>query len=84
MILNFLFMLNYTTEDLLLYLYRETSDKESASIREALENDWDLKEKYDVLKNSMLALDRMIESPRAESIKAILNYAGVSSPVEHP
>ena len=77
-------MLNYTTEDLLLYLYRETSDKESASIREALENDWDLKEKYDVLKNSMLALDRMIESPRAESIKAILNYAGISSPVEHP
>ena len=77
-------MLNYTTEDLLLYLYRETSDKESANIREALENDWDLKEKYDVLKNSMLALDKMIESPRPESIKAILSYAGVHSPVEHP
>ena len=77
-------MLNYTTEDLLLYLYRETSDKESANIKEALENDWDLKEKYDVLKNSMLALDKMIESPRPESIKAILSYAGVNSPVEHP
>lgn len=77
-------MLNYTTEDLLLFLYQETSDKESASIREALENDWDLKEKYDVLKNSLLALDKMIESPRPESIKAILSYAGVNSPVEHP
>ena len=77
-------MLNYTTEDLLLYLYRETSDKESENIRVALENDWDLKEKYDVLKNAMLALDKMVESPRAESIKAILNYAGVSTPVEHP
>ena len=77
-------MLNYTTEDLILFLYRETSDKETESIREALENDWDLKEKYDVLRNSMQALDKMVESPRSESIKAILNYAGVSSPVEHP
>ena len=77
-------MLNYTTEDLLLYLYRETSNKESENIRVALENDWDLKEKYDGLRNSLMALDKMIESPRPESIQAILNYAGINTPVEHP
>lgn len=77
-------MINYTTEDLLLYLYQETSEKESENIKVALENDWDLKEKYDVLKNSLLALDKMIESPRPEAIKAILSYAGVHLPVEHP
>ncbi|MCY7422981.1 MAG: hypothetical protein LH478_14710 [Chitinophagaceae bacterium] len=77
-------MLNYTTEDLLLYLYQETSKEEREQIEEALENDWDLKEKYDGLRNSLMALDKMIESPRPESIQAILNYAGVNSPVEHP
>ena len=77
-------MLNYTTEDLLLYLYRETSKEEREQIEEALENDWDLKEKYDGLRNSLMALDKMIESPRQESIQAILNYAGINTPVEHP
>lgn len=75
-------MIEYTTEDLLLYLYRETSEEQSTLIREALEKDWNLREKYDVLKDSMHTLDKMIESPRPESIKAILKYAGVSAAVE--
>jgi len=77
-------MLKYTTEDLLLYLYQETSEKQNEKIREALESDWDLKEKFDALKNSLIALDKMIESPRPEAIRAILNYAGVTAPIEHP
>ena len=77
-------MHNYTTEDLLLYLYQETSKEEGGRIKEAIENDWELKEKYDSLRNSLMALDKMLESPRPESIKAILSYAGVNSPVKHP
>lgn len=77
-------MLQYTTEDLLLFIYNETSEEQTILIKEALESDWDLKEKMDVLKNSLSALDKMEESPRPECIKAILNYAGVNAPIEHP
>ncbi len=77
-------MLKYTTEDLLLYLYQETSPEQNEKIKEALEADWDLKEKFDVLVHSVNTLDKMIESPRVESVNAILNYARMTSPVEQP
>ncbi len=76
-------MAKYTTEDLLLYIYGETTDAETDLINEALLHDWDLREKYDVLKNSMDTLNKMMVSPRAESVNAILKYAGVSVDVEH-
>ena len=75
-------MLRYTTEDLLLYLYQETTPEETRLIKAALEADWELKEQLDILKNSMNMLDMMIESPRPQSVKSILNYAGVSTAVE--
>lgn len=75
-------MLRYTTEDLLLYLYQETTTEETKLIKAAVEADWELKEKMDILKNSMNMLDTLVESPRPQSIKAILNYAGVSAAVE--
>ena len=75
-------MLQYTTEDLLLYLYGEASVAQAEAIREALKEDWELREKIDVLKQSMDILDTMIESPRPQSVLAVLAYAGVSAPLE--
>jgi anti-sigma factor RsiW len=75
-------MLEYTTEDLLLYLYGETSVEQAGAISEALKADWELQEKLDVLKQSMDILDSLIESPRPESVQAILAYAGISAPIE--
>lgn len=68
-------MRNFTPEDLLLYLYKESSPQLTAAIKQALELDWTLREKFNVLKTSMLRLDQIQQSPRTEAILNILNYA---------
>jgi len=68
-------MINFTPEDLLLYLYKETSETETAAIEAALEKDWTLREKMNVLKASMRRLDRITESPRTQIVLNVLSYA---------
>ena len=65
----------YTPEDLLQYLYKETSTQESIAIEKALVENWALKEKFEVLRSSIDSLDAVIESPRVEVILQVLNYA---------
>jgi hypothetical protein len=65
----------YTPEDLLQYLYKETSPSESAAIEQSLKEDWTLREKLEVLKASVKRLDTIIESPRIEVVLNVLNYA---------
>ena len=65
----------YTPEDLLLYLYKETSQLESAAIEAALAEDWTLREKFEVLQASVKSLDAIVESPRQEVVFNVLNYA---------
>jgi hypothetical protein len=43
-------MTNFTPEDLLLYLYKETSLQQTAEIEQALAKDWALREKLNVFK----------------------------------
>jgi hypothetical protein len=68
-------MTNFTPEDLLLYLYKETSAKKTAAIETALRNDWTLREKLNVLKVSMERLDKITVSPRTEVVLNVLNHA---------
>jgi len=68
-------MTNFTPEDLLLYLYKETSASQNAEIKAALKKDWTLREKLNVLKTSMQRLDKIKENPRTEVVLNVLNYA---------
>lgn len=68
-------MTNFTPEDLLQYLYKETSETQTAAIEEALQKDWTLREKLAVLKASMQRLDKIKVSPRTEVVLNVLNYA---------
>jgi hypothetical protein len=68
-------MTNFTPEDLLLYLYKETSPTQTAAIEEALKKDWTLREKLDVLKASMQRLDKLTLSPRTEVVLNVMNHA---------
>jgi hypothetical protein len=68
-------MRNFTPEDLLLYLYKESTPQLTAAIKQALQLDWTLREKFNVLKTSMLRLEKIQQSPRTEAILNILNYA---------
>jgi hypothetical protein len=68
-------MHNFTPEDLLLYLYKETDPATTAAIESALEKDWTLREKLSVLKTSMNRLDGITLSPRTEVVLNVLKYA---------
>lgn len=68
-------MANFTPEDLLLYLYKETSDEQSTAIEAALKQDWTLREKLAVLKTSLERLDGIKKSPRTRVILNVLNHA---------
>ena len=69
-------MHNYSPEDLILYLYKETSPSTTAAIEKALEEDWTLREKLVVLKTSMERLNSITLSPRTEIILNVLRQAG--------
>lgn len=68
-------MIKITPEDLVRDLYNETSDQKSASIKDALQNDWNLKESYERLLDSKEHLNKIHFSPRPESVNNILEYA---------
>jgi hypothetical protein len=72
-------MTNFTPEDLLLYLYKETTPEQTIAIEQELENDWTLREKLTVLKTAMERLDKIKEAPRTEVVLNVLNYARVIS-----
>jgi hypothetical protein len=65
----------FTPEELIQYLYKETSAEQTLAIEAALREDWTLREKLEVLKASTQRLDNLLESPRAEVILNVLNYA---------
>jgi hypothetical protein len=68
-------MHNYSPEDLLLYLYKETSPEATTAIEKALVEDWTLREKLAVLKTSMERLNSITISPRTEIVLNVLRYA---------
>ena len=68
-------MHNFTQEDLLLYLYNETSPAQTAAIKAALETDWSLREKFDELTAAQKELSMIKLTPARKTVDNILNYA---------
>lgn len=68
-------MHSFTSEDLLQYLYGETSTEKTRAIKSALESDWSLKEKLELLSLTHDDLNTLTYSPSSLSINNILNYA---------
>lgn len=69
-------MHNFTSEDLIQYLYKETTAEKTAAIGVALLTDWGLREKLDALSTTQSELnDFELMSPRRQSIENILAYA---------
>ena len=65
----------FTPEDLLLYLYKESSPELTVAIESALKEDWMLREKLQVLQSSADELNKVTVSPRMEVILRVMNYA---------
>ena len=68
-------MHNFTPEDLLQYLYKETSPEKTAAIKAALETDWSLREKFEVIESAQKRLEPLQLSPAQKTIDNILSYA---------
>jgi len=68
-------MIKITPEELIRYLYNETSEQKTAAIRAALQTDWNLRETYEKLASSVKNLNKVTFSPRSETINKILEYA---------
>ncbi len=68
-------MTHITQDDLVQYLYNETSDRKSEFIKEALETDMELRDTFDALLLSQRNLEEIDLSPRKEAVDKILQYA---------
>ena len=76
-------MIKITPEELVRYLYQETSEQKTAAIRTALQTDWNLRETYEKLLSSHNGLNEIRVSPRPEAVNKIsgiwVEKAGASS-----
>jgi len=68
-------MNKFTPEDLVQYLYNETSVQKKAAIEAELERDWNLRDAYEQLLDAHKNLDEIQLSPRDESVNRVLQYA---------
>ena len=75
---------NFTPDDLVQYLYNETSQAKSEAIKKALENDWTLREMYDVMVSAQKRLEAFELAPREEAVNNILRYAEKTITELHP
>jgi hypothetical protein len=56
-------------------MYKETSPEKTSAIKAALETDWILREKFEVMASASNRLEKISLSPRTQTIDFILNYA---------
>jgi hypothetical protein len=77
-------MHNFTPEDLVQFLYQESTTEQAAAIEKALHQNWALREKLALLSEGIAELKNVqLQSPRSEAIQAILNYATAKETVAH-
>jgi hypothetical protein len=67
----------FTPEDLLRYLYKESSPELTAAIQVALTENWTLREQMEELQTSVNQLDieKQVFAPRMEVVQRVLQYA---------
>ena len=65
----------FTQNDLIRYIYHETTEQESIDIEETLLIDNEFFEEYRKLAEVSMELDRVNEKPSEKSIRKILNYS---------
>jgi hypothetical protein len=67
----------FTPEDLLRYLYKESSHELTTAIEMALKEDWTLRERMNELQVSVNQIDaeKQLIAPRMEVVMKVLQYA---------
>ena len=73
---------NYTQNDLIRFLYKETNASETIAIGEALCEDPQLAAEYEALLKGYQTLPKAKFSPSPAAIQNILGYSGEAKPVD--
>jgi hypothetical protein len=68
-------MQSFTQEDLVQFLYHESSPEKAAQIKAALEADWNLREQFEMISSASKGLEKVLLSPRKVAVDNILKYA---------
>lgn len=65
----------FTSDDLLQYLYHETTPAQTRAIEAALENDLALREEFSLLKASLPPQRKFLVKPSSSVVNRVLAYA---------
>lgn len=68
-------MQNFTPEDLIQYVYNESSPEKSSAIKAVLKTDFKLKEMLDEIVSAQKSLETFQFSPREELVTNVLLHA---------
>jgi hypothetical protein len=68
-------MIKIPPEELVRYLYNETSEQETATIEAALQTDWNLFEIFEKLLIAQQILNEVNLSPEPQAVNKIMKYA---------
>ncbi|MFZ9661681.1 MAG: hypothetical protein ACO29O_07365 [Chitinophagaceae bacterium] len=68
-------MTNFTTEDMIRFLYNELQQEAADEFNEALAKDWNLKERFKALQEAMTGLEGVQFSPSNKVLDSIMHYA---------
>jgi hypothetical protein len=68
-------MVNFTSDDILLYINNELSPKQTTAFETALLNDWSLQERYHILLESSEKTKTPLLQPSQRVLNNIMDYA---------
>lgn len=68
-------MIKITPEELVRYLYNETSEEKTAKIKAALQTDVNLRDTYEKLLGGMQTLQHTNKAPMDRTVNKVLEYA---------
>jgi len=68
-------MIKIPPEELVRYLYNETSEQETAAIEAALQTDWNLVETFEKLLSAQQRLNEVNLSPEPQAVNKVMKYA---------
>ncbi len=74
---------NFTKNQLLLFIYKETSASTTLAIQEALNEDWNLYEQYTELLQGYQQLPKVKFNPSKSTLNSILGYSQNSAMTLH-
>lgn len=67
----------FTQQDLIRFLYKETTISESRDIEQVIEEDWVAREEYEEIKSAAASLPKVEFSPSDRVLSEILRYSRV-------